>query len=645
LSTDERKTKKQLLTELKDLRCRIAALEAAQKVNEKAADELSENAANYASLVEKGNDGIIIIENGVLRLVNAKMVRMTGFTCDEVLGRNFTDFIPPEDRPMLMEQHLKRLSGESAPQIFEATIVSRDGQQIPVEINASVVVYRGHAAVMAIVRDTTMRKQAEEKLIESEEKFSRAFMASPEAITIARLSDGIFLDVNEGYIRLSGYTREELIGQSASTLNMWDSDEEHREFHSSVQNHEKFYDKEYLFHKKGGEVRNWLISNEYIMLSGEECLLTVSIDITQQKRTAAILIDEANRRRILMEQSKDGIVILEEDGRVHDANRRFAEMLGYSPEEVKQLHVWDWGYQLPPEQIKEILRRLDDKGKQFETQHRRKDGTLFDVEISSNGAYFGGQKLVFCVCRDITERRQAEAKVLEMEALKRINQAKSELLANVSHELRTPLASIKGFIETLIEPDVKWSEQQKMDFLQNANKEVDRLTFLIRDLLDMSRIDSRKMTLDKRSNHVDDILNSVSGVLSVITAKHKLEIISLPGLSRLNVDKVRIGQVITNLVENAAKFSAEGCPIVIEVKSKDGNIVFSVEDKGEGISPEAINKLFDRFYQAERVVSGKTRGTGLGLAICKGIVEAHGGKIWVESQSGRGSKFSFSIPS
>jgi PAS domain S-box-containing protein len=248
----------------------------------------------------------------------------------------------------------------------------------------------------------------------------------------------------------------------------------------------------------------------------------------------------------------------------------------------------------------------------------------------------------FCV--DISERKEAEARTTEMEALKRANQAKSELLANVSHELRTPLASVKGYIETLIEPDVKWSKKQQLEFLQLANKEADRLTFLIRDLLDMSRLDSGMLTLDKRFYPVREILDSASGVLASITANHKLKIVSLADLPPVQVDKIRIAQVISNLVDNAAKFSEQGSQIVISTGLKDGEIIFSVEDSGIGMPPEVVEKLFDRFYQSYRVVSGKTRGTGLGLSICKGIVEAHGGKIWVESQPGKGSKISFSIP-
>jgi signal transduction histidine kinase len=180
--------------------------------------------------------------------------------------------------------------------------------------------------------------------------------------------------------------------------------------------------------------------------------------------------------------------------------------------------------------------------------------------------------------------------------------------------------------------------------LQSANNEADRLTLLIRDLLDMSRIDAGKLTLDKRSCQVKEILDSASGVLRVIAAKHKLEIASLPEWPGVAADKSQIVQVITNLTENATKFSPEGSLIEIAAAFKADCIIISVQDHGPGMPQEVVDSLFNRFYQAKQLVAGKTRGTGLGLTICKGIVEAHGGKIWVESEEGKGSKFSFSIP-
>ncbi|MBN1191943.1 MAG: PAS domain-containing protein [Dehalococcoidales bacterium] len=246
--------------------------------------------------------------------------------------------------------------------------------------------------------------------------------------------------------------------------------------------------------------------------------------------------------------------------------------------------------------------------------------------------------------RDITQQKAAETAAMETESLRRLNRAKSELLANVSHELRTPLASIKGFIETLLATDVKWTRQQQMDFLESADKEADHLTLLIRNLLDMSRIDSGKLNLEIREYSFQNIIDSADSRLKALTRNHKLRIDISAGLPPVKLDKMRIAQVITNLVENAAKFSPEGSPIEIKAQSINGTLQVSVSDQGIGISEEELRNLFNRFYQAENVVSGKTRGTGLGLSICKGIVEAHGGTIQVESALNRGSVFSFFLP-
>ena len=131
-------------------------------------------------------------------------------------------------------------------------------------------------------------------------------------------------------------------------------------------------------------------------------------DITERKQAEELLKDEISQRRILVEQSRDGIVVLDQNSKVYEANQQYAHMLGYSMEEVQQLHVWDWDTQFTKEQLLEMIEAIDDTGDHFETHHRRKDGTLCEVEISTNGAVYRGQKLIFCVCRDITKRKRAE---------------------------------------------------------------------------------------------------------------------------------------------------------------------------------------------------------------------------------------------
>ena len=195
-----------------------------------------------------------------------------------------------------------------------------------------------------------------------------------------------------------------------------------------------------------------------------------------------------------------------------------------------------------------------------------------------------------------------------------------------------------------MEQDVKWSKEKQFEFLSEANRQTDNLTALIRDLLDMSRLDSGKFHVKKHDCTLDDLFQEARGRLIGVTQNHILQFEVVDGLSIFQADMNRLAQVIVNMVENAVKFSKNQSVIRIEAAVKENELIFSVTDQGIGMDEETLGKLFNRFYQAESVVEGKTKGTGLGLAISKGIIEAHGGKIWVESQPGKGSKFSFSLP-
>jgi two-component system sensor histidine kinase KdpD len=248
------------------------------------------------------------------------------------------------------------------------------------------------------------------------------------------------------------------------------------------------------------------------------------------------------------------------------------------------------------------------------------------------------------ILEDVTEAEKAELRERELQVLKELDRLRSELMSNVSHELRTPLASIKGFTSTLLRTDVKWSEAEQKEYLSIINQETDRLTRLINDLLDISRIDAGALRLSRHAYHVRQIVESIAGRLAALTSNHQLTISIPDDLPTVFVDEMRIGQVLTNLVDNAAKFAPKGTEITIEAKPSGKQVMMSVIDRGPGIPPEVIGKLFDRFYQAQRIVDGEKRGTGLGLSICKGIIEAHGGRIWVESKLGEGATFSFTLP-
>ncbi len=229
-------------------------------------------------------------------------------------------------------------------------------------------------------------------------------------------------------------------------------------------------------------------------------------------------------------------------------------------------------------------------------------------------------------------------------ALRELDAMRTELLANVSHEMRTPLAAIKGFASSLLQEDVCFDEPTRRSFLETIDKEADKLNHLIEELLTMSRIEAGTFEVRKTPRSLEEVLDSVADTLISLTLKHHLKITIARALPRVPVDIVRIGEVIINLVENAAKYSPEGTDINIEACPRDGGVTVSVTDQGPGIPADYHDRIFQRFYRLEKKGSEPTPGTGLGLCISRGIIEKHGGRMWVESEGGKGARFSFCLP-
>jgi K+-sensing histidine kinase KdpD len=229
-------------------------------------------------------------------------------------------------------------------------------------------------------------------------------------------------------------------------------------------------------------------------------------------------------------------------------------------------------------------------------------------------------------------------------ALRELDAMRTEFLANVSHELRTPLAVIKGSANSLLQPDVIFDEQTRRDFLVSIDKDADTLTRLVDDLLMMSRLEADALEVKRTPLPLHNVVYAIKDRLDTITPRHRL-IIDVPReLPPVSIDEGRVCEVITNLVENAVKFSDDNTTIMVSARKGNSGLLVSVKDEGLGIPEEMHEKIFERFFQGDGRKAGRRKGTGLGLAICKGIVEAHGGTVWVESTPGHGATFRFTLP-
>jgi two-component system, OmpR family, sensor histidine kinase KdpD len=241
------------------------------------------------------------------------------------------------------------------------------------------------------------------------------------------------------------------------------------------------------------------------------------------------------------------------------------------------------------------------------------------------------------------ERERLDREATDAEILRRTDQLRAALLSAVSHDLRTPLATIMASAGSLRQTDVAWSNEERESFARAIEEEAEHLNHLVGNLLDISRIEGGSLKPQMSWNDLDQLVEDVVDRLASVTSKHHLKVTVPDGLPTLWLDPVEIGEVLYNLIENAAKYSPPDTEISITAK-RDGEIVrVEVSDRGPGIPPNAMPHLFDPFY---RVIDGKPRpqGLGLGLAIVKGLVEAHGGRVWAENRSGSGARFTFTLP-
>jgi two-component system sensor histidine kinase KdpD len=256
------------------------------------------------------------------------------------------------------------------------------------------------------------------------------------------------------------------------------------------------------------------------------------------------------------------------------------------------------------------------------------------------------------VCRDITEQKQADDErtdLLQRERearaqAERANKLKEIFVGMISHELRTPLTSIIGFATTLTAEDVTWSLEEVNEFIAIIHSEAQRMNELIEQLLDVSQQQSGTLRVRPEKRRFQDILGIVMPQLVILTKEHPLALRVPDTLPPLLADPHRVAQVLVNLIGNAAKYSPAHSHITLSAHKTNGFVQFDVADQGVGIPADQHERIFDAFHQAASGSTASRKGIGLGLTICRGIVEAHGGRIWLQSEPGHGTTFSFTIP-
>jgi PAS domain S-box-containing protein len=496
----------------------------------------------------------------------------------------------------------------------------------------------------SLSRDIAERERSEVALKESELRFKALHNASFGGITIH--NKGVILDCNQGLSTITGYDYEELVGMDGLLLIA----EQSRE--AVMANILAGYEKPYEAYgvRKNGEQYPLRLEARNIPYQGRMVRVVEFRDITESKKAEEDLKFEVLRRQILMEKSYDGIATINAEHRLVEANERFAQMLGYTREELLTLHTWDFEAVMAEEQIRNVFWDLPSISMSFETRHRRKDGSVFDVEVSASGALVGDQPLVFIVCRDITERKRVEEELQHSKNLaEAANRAKSGFLANMSHEIRTPLNGVLGMLTLIKDSGVSGAVESYADMGLRAGQ---RLTALLGDILDLSRIEAGRMPLMTQPFALDSIFTALSETFSPMHYSKSLSLaISAASDVPANVigDEIRVRQILFNLVGNAMKFTDHG-EVRVEVSkllphpSGMARLLFIVSDTGLGIPHDKIDQICAPFTQVSEDYRRSHQGAGLGLAIARRLIDAMGGTLTFESVENHGTTVYLMLP-
>jgi PAS domain S-box-containing protein len=595
---------------------------------------------------------------GRLEWVNDRWIELTGLTERESLDdKGALVAVHPDDRSLIQERFANALATAS-PCEFEYRIRTKEGayrfhlcRVVPVR-NEERVVVRWVAAAF----DIHDHRRAEDALRVSEQRFETVFQVSPQATAITRASDGAFMNVNAAFLNMMGYSLDEVLGKTAVELGFWTADardvvREHLRRNGTAEF-------EMSPRTKTGQRLTLAIVGARIDFDGEPCIVSVTTDVTERRvadaalrRSEALSRAGADELAALMD-AVPAIVWIAQDPECREVrgNRTGRDLLrieegrnlsktAADPTTTRHFRVFVNQEEVPPSELPLQRAARGAEIRNYEEEIRFDDGQVIHLYGNAiplhdpNGAPRGSIGAFL----DVTRLKQAEA------ALREADRRKDEFLAMLSHELRNPLAPILTAVELMrLRGDVATPYEREV-----IARQAQHLIRLVDDLLDVSRVARGKVTLKKRPLELAVIVaKAVESAAPLLERqRHKLDL-SVParGLP-IEADEVRLTQVFSNLLTNAARYTTPGGHIHVAGAQERNEVVLRVRDDGMGIAPDLLPHVFDLFVQGAQSTDRSQGGLGLGLSLARTLTALHGGTIEAHSAGpGQGSEFTVRLP-
>jgi PAS domain S-box-containing protein len=603
--------------------------------------------ARLAAIVEYSGDAIVTKNlDGVIQTWNRSAEELFGYKAEEIIGKHVSILIPP-NRLDEEEQIIQRLQSGLPAERLETLRVAKDGRQIPVAVSVSPIKNAEGEVVGAskVVHDISALVAAREALQREKELLATTLASIGDAVMMTDPA-GRVTYLNHAAEELTGWSGEDAIGRPLPEVFRIVNEERRQPVENPV-------DKVFRLGTVVGLANHTLLlrpdgtevsiddSAAPIRRPGQPLAGVVLVfrDATEHRRAH----ETSARLAAIVEFAGDAIVTQDLNGIIRTWNAGAERLFGYKPEEVigKPITIL-----FPPDRLfeeDEILDRLrrGQPSERLETLRIAKDGRELPVWVSvspirdKEGRVVGASRIVHDISDVVAARSAAE----------HAGRMKDEFLATLSHELRTPLSAVLGYA-TLLRSG-RLAQDEHNEAVEAIERNARAQAQLIEDLLDMNRIVSGKTGLDIRPVQLEEVIEAAlstvrpSAQAKRIDLRHSVEGVAEP----VPADPARLQQIIWNLLSNAVKFTPEGGGIDVSANRNDSRIDVSVRDTGEGIEPDFLPYVFDRFRQADATTTRRHGGLGLGLAIVRHLVELHGGTVRAESAGkGQGSTFTVSLP-
>jgi PAS domain S-box-containing protein len=610
--------------------------------------KIREATKRFEKIAEMGEDGIIVFdEDSRIEFANQIAAEIMGLPKEQILSREFFSLIGKRDEEFL-EEMVMRGEGLGQKVCTEMSIQTSQGPVKETEVClAPTRSEDGRIKTYAYIRDITERKKFEKDLKESEEKYRTLFERVRHGLFISS-REGNFIDCNQAMLEMTGYQDKEEFLKIDIAKDLYVNPEDRKTFRELVERLGSVKDFEVEFKKKNGEKITILLTahanrDEKEKIIGYEGL---NIDITDRKRMERELKEANEFLTNLIESSVDGIIVTDMKGNILIFNRGAENMLGYKSEEVVgKMNIRSI---YPPGVAKEVMEKLKSpdygglgKLTSFPISHRRKDGELIEGDLSASLIYNEKGKEIASVgiFKDLRERLRMERELQKtQQALLQSEKlaAMGRLTSQIAHELNNPIYGIMNTLE-LLRTEVP-PESKRRRILELSLSETQRLSEMLRNMLSFSKPEEEKRRPIKINELVEGILLVMEKQMRESNIKVETDFDNEIPEVMASTNQMR--QVMLNMIKNAKEAMPKGGTLTVRTAKENNKVWIQIQDTGIGIPEELRDKIFEAFFTTKQ----KVKGVGLGLSVCYGIIKDHGGEINVESEEGKGTIFTISLP-